>query len=193
MCCAWTSVETFLTLPWRLRSTLSALKSLWESHIILLHPVREVSAPLTNFYSSLDPTSSKDPDGPDTMTHTRSQSSTHRCEAVCAVWLISKLQPEYLETSNPGTLPFGNFYISHIQKKRRTQACTLTQTHTHKLKMKTPSVWQQQTNTQCVKSIMYAQQDAEVPVLCCPIFDVQHCSTHRCIWKWGHLLASAKN
>lgn len=40
--------------------------------------------------------------------------------------------------------------------------------------MKTPSVWQQQTNTQVVKSIMYAQQDAEVPILCCAIFDVEH-------------------
>lgn len=144
--------------------------------------MREVSDPLTNFYSSLDPAISEDPDGPDTTTHTRSRSPTHHCEAVSALWLISKLQPEYLETSNPETLPFGNFHISHIQKKR----------HTHKLKMKMPSVWQQQQiNTQVVKSIMYAQQDAEVPILCCAIFDVQRCWTHRCIWKWAHLLASA--
>lgn len=41
-----------------------------------------------------------------------------------AVWLISKLQPEYLEASNPETLPFGNFHILHIQMKRHTHTHT---------------------------------------------------------------------
>lgn len=73
---------------------------------------------------SLDPVTSEDPDVPDTMTHTHSQSSTHHHEAVSAVWLISKLQPEYFETSNPETLPNGNFHISRIQKKRHTRTHT---------------------------------------------------------------------
>lgn len=88
-----------------------------------------------------------------------------------------------LNTSNLETLLLGNIHISHIQKQRRVH----THTHKHKLKIKTPSVWQQQTNTQLVKSIMYTQQDAEGPT----IFNVQHCPTHRRIWRWGQLLASA--
>lgn len=90
--------------------------------------------------------------------HKHSPSSTHHQEAVSAVWLISKRQPEYLEAPNPETLPFGNFHILHIQTKRHT--------HARELEMKTTSVPQQQTNTQVVKSIMYAQQDCEGPVLC---------------------------
>lgn len=149
--------------------------------------MRAVSAPLTNFYSSLDPTASEDPDGPDTTTHTHSQFSTHHCEAVSAVWFISQLQPEYLETSNPENPPLWQLsYLSHPEE----EACTHRHTYA-RTENETPSVWQQQTNTQVVKSIMYAQQDAEVLIWCCAIFDVQHCWTHTCIWKWGHLFASA--
>lgn len=188
MCCCWTSVETFLTLPWRLRSTLSVSRhhknlissccTLWGRCLLLWQISIQVEIQQLQ----------RDPDGPDTTTHTHSQFSTHHCEAVSAVWFISQLQSEFLETSNPETLPFGNFHISHIQKKRRAH----TDTHTRTLKLKTPSVWQQQTNTQVVKSIMYAQQDAEVLIWCCAIFDVQHCWTRTRMWKWGHLFTSAR-
>lgn len=53
-------------------------------------------------------------------------------------------------------------FISCTSRRRGTHIYT----HTAQLEMKAPSVWQQQTNTQVVNSIMYAQQISEVPVLC---------------------------
>lgn len=133
--------------------------------VILLHPGREVTAPLTNFYSRLDPATSEDPDGPDAATHTRF--TVLYTPVKLFLWRDSSpnFNPNIWKLLIQKPYPLATF-ISHTSRRSAH-----INTHKHTLK-KTPSVWQQQTNTQVVESIMDAQQDAGVPILRCAIFDV---------------------
>lgn len=111
---------------------------------------------------------------------THSQSSTHHHEAVSAVWLISKLQPEYFETSNPETLPNGNFHISRIQKRG-------THAHTQAQNENALSLAAADKHTGCQVNYVHPARCWSTNLVLCYIW----CWTHRCIWKWGHLLVYA--
>lgn len=102
------------------------------------------------------------------------------------MWLISKLQPEYVEASNPETLPFGNFHILHIQMKRHT--CTRTRTHA-------PGSWKfKQLRSRSSRRTRWLSSQLCTPNRIvkdpsCAILAVQHLNTDK--FKTGRLFVPA--